>query len=132
MLGRSEIGGAEAGAPDRLAAPDGLPAADSGAAFAGCPAPEPTPATWPGGRADHRRSRSGAVRYCEQSDGQLDSNSTDNRSDDAREEGDGHHRARALSVLDSDGRAPVTLPLCLVRGDGKPVATGAGTSSAGR
>jgi hypothetical protein len=125
--------GAEAGAPDGMGASDGGPAADGGAAFAGCPGPG-TYAGNPAWRDALAIAAPAPVEcaYWEQSDGQLDPNSTDNRL-----------RATLAKkamitlapgrypLLDSDGRAPVTLPLCLLRGDGKPVAIGAGTVERG-
>jgi hypothetical protein len=126
--------GAGAGAPDAMGgALDGGPPADSGAAFAGCPG-----AGAYAGNPAWRDALTIAApapvvcAYWEQSDGQLDPNSTDNRLRQSRAK-----KAMVTiapgryPLLDSDGRAPVTLPLCLLRGDGKPVAIGAGTVERG-
>jgi hypothetical protein len=127
------MGALDGGGMDGLGALDGGGMADGGAGFAGCPG-----AGAYAGNPTWRDALTIAApapvlcAYWEQSDGQLDPNSTDNRL-----------RATLAKkamvtiapgrypLLDSDGQADVTLPLCLLQRDGKTVSVGAGTVERG-
>jgi hypothetical protein len=112
---------------------DGESGADAGPVFAGCPG-----ATAYAGNPAWRDALTIAApapvlcAYWEQSDGSLDPNSTENRlrSTLAR-------KAMATiapgryPLLDADGQADLTLPLCLVPREGQPLSIGPGTVERG-